>query len=71
VVNMTKSRLGVLPCPDVGYMGSGATAVFGGTRTSWVSMHLPGDQSVHVRITALIPTAYIATSVSAPSERSP
>ena len=77
MISMTKTRLGVLPCPSAGQPGAGAKAAFGaGSRVSWLHMSVSRDQSAFfVRIddpiTAPIPTAYNTTGVSAPPERSP
>jgi hypothetical protein len=72
VVSMTKTRLGVLPCPAVGYVGSEAKTVFGGsTGASWLQPHVSQDPSVFVHTAGPIQTADNATRLSAPTERSP
>ena len=74
MISIMQTRLGVLGCPAVvGYVGSGAKAVFGGgTGVSWVQRHVAMDRSAFfVRTSDPIPTGVNATRLSAPSERSP
>jgi len=72
MISMTKNRLGVLPYPIVGYVGSGAMAASdGGAGASWLHQRVSQDQSVSMaRTVHPIPTVN-ATRLSAPPERSP
>ena len=73
MISMTKTRLGALPCPDSGHVGSGAKATFGGgAGLRWLRYIVMQDQSVFfVRTADPLSNADNTISLSAPPERSP